>query len=73
MVNHPVKGWIRVGNSYANRKDARCWVSFVRGVWHGLMTKVVACTVVWRDGKPDKKSRDELDKKFNLDIPNTKN
>lgn len=72
MVSHPAKGWMRAGNAYASRKAAQGWVSFVRGAWRGLRTKVVACTVVWRNGEIDEKSRNVLDKKFNLDVQTLK-
>ena len=30
MVNHPLKGWVRVGNAYSSRKTAQGWLGFVR-------------------------------------------
>jgi len=67
MVDHPVKGWARVGNAYATRKDAAGWLPFVRGSWRGLRAKVSQCTLRLVDGQLSETSKRVLDKKFNLD------
>lgn len=67
MVLHPAKGWIRVGNAYPTRKGAQEWLPFVRGAWRGLRTKVSQCTVRFDGGAISEKSREVLDKRFNLD------
>ena len=70
MVNHPLKGWTRVGKAYAKKEVAQSWVPFVRGAWRCCRVKVSQFTAVFRDGKLDEKSRETLDKKFNMDSPN---
>ena len=67
MVRHPVKGWTRVGNAYATRKDAASWLRFVRGAWRGCNTKVSQCTLQFEDGAVCERSKRLLDKKYNLD------
>jgi hypothetical protein len=70
MVNHPAKGWMRVGKAYGSRDAAREWLPFVRGAWRGMRVKVVQCTLRWINGQLDEKSRTVLDKRFNMDAPN---
>lgn len=67
MVDHPAKGWTRVGNAYPSSKSATEWLPFVSGSWRGLRTKISQCTVRFKDGKLTEKSREILDKKFNLE------
>ena len=67
MINHPIRGWIRVGQPYPSRQAAREWMPFVRGAWRGLQTKVSQCTVHLVDGQVCEASKRVLDLKFNLD------
>lgn len=57
MVNHPLKGWVRVGNAYSSRKTAQGWLGFVRVAWRGLPCRVSACTITSVDGQIDERSR----------------
>ena len=66
MIEHPYRGWIRVGPSYGKRATAKGWLPFVRRSWHGLRGKVLSCPLVWRDGRLDEKSVRLLDS-FNMD------
>ena len=68
MIEHPYRGWIRVGPSYGKRATAKGWLPFVRRSWHGLRGKVLSCPLVWRDGRLDEKSVRLLDS-FNMDAP----
>lgn len=71
MVQHPVKGWTRVGNAYATRKNAVSWLPFVRGSWRGCRAKVSQCTLRLKGGVLCERSSMVLDKKYNLDVPMT--
>ena len=67
MVEHPFKGWMRVGNSYSTRANAVGWRPFVRGAWRGFCrVKVSQFTARFVDGKLDDRSRATLDTKYNL-------
>ena len=67
MVLVPTKGWTRVGNAYRSKEVASSWIDFVSACWHGLRTRVSKCTLTWRNGKLDDRSRRILDKKYNMD------
>jgi hypothetical protein len=68
MVLHPKNGWMRVGKPYGEKETAKSWVPFARKAWRGLKAKVVQCIVSLDDnGQPDQKSREKLDKKFNME------
>lgn len=69
MVRHPLKGRVRVGNTYPSKRAARGWVPFVRAAWRGLPVMVSQFTLTLVDGVIDAKSRAILDKKYNLDAP----
>lgn len=47
MVNHPLKGWVRVGNAYSSRKTAQGWLGFVRVAWRGLPCRVWMRVATW--------------------------
>ncbi len=66
MVEHPMKGWIRVGNAYSSRATAIGWGPIVRGAWCGCRVKVSQFTARFVNGKLDERSREVLDKKYNL-------
>lgn len=69
MVHSPT-GLQRAGRPYRTRKAAREWVPFVRGAWHGMRVTVEPCLITFdADGKPDKATRERLDKEFNMDVP----
>jgi hypothetical protein len=67
MVCHPGKGWIRVGNAYRTRAIAAGWLPFVRGAWKGCRVRVSELTLRYVDGDLDERTRQTLDRKFNLD------
>lgn len=71
MVLVPVKGWTRVGGAYGSEKAARGWLRFVSQAWHGLRTKTSQCTLRWKDGVMDERSRKTLSEKFNMEPPAT--
>lgn len=71
MILHPESGWIRVGQSaYAKKETAKSWLPFVRKAWRGLRGKISQCTLTYRNGVMDEKSRKVLDAKYNMDAPN---
>ncbi|SED38037.1 hypothetical protein SAMN05216178_7012 [Pseudomonas saponiphila] len=72
MVQHPIKGWMRVGKPYPSRAAAKEWLPVVRGSWRGFRAKVAQCTVRFEGGKVSEKSRQILDTKFNMDVEITK-
>ena len=69
MVLHPLNGWLRNGNAYLTRDEAKEWVPFVRRYWKGLKTKIAPFTYTMIDGKMSDKSKAILDKKFTLEPP----
>ena len=69
MVLVPEKGWTRVGGAYGSEKAARGWLRFVSQAWHGLRTKTAQCTLRWRGGVMDERSRRLLSEKFNMEPP----
>lgn len=69
MVLVPTKGWTRVGRAYSSRKAASGWVPFVREAWRGLRTKTSQCTLRWKNGVMDERSRRTLSEKFNMEPP----
>lgn len=77
MVLNPWKGesgaWERVGKAYATREAARSWLPFVRGAWRNVCrVKIAQCTLRFKDGVLTERSKEILDKKFNMDAPNDK-
>lgn len=67
MIDHPIKGWTRVGNAHATRETAASWRPFVRASWRGICrVKVSQFTARFVDGKLSERSREVLDKKYNL-------
>lgn len=66
MVDHPVDGWIRTGNAYKTREIANEWKPLVRGAWRFCRVKLSTFTARFVDGKLDERSREVLDKKYNL-------
>ena len=72
MVLIPSKGWTRVGKAYSSQKAAQGWLGFVSSAWHGLRTKTAQCTLRWRNGVMDERSRRTLSKKFNMEPPSVK-
>ena len=68
IIDHPYRGWIRVGAAYGKRETAKGWLPFVRRSWRGLRGKVLSCQLVWRNGKLDDKSVRLLEA-FNMDAP----
>lgn len=71
MVLVPTKGWTRVGKAYSSEKIARGWLGFVSQAWRGLRTKTVQCTLRWKGGVMDERSRRTLSEKFNMEPPDT--
>jgi len=69
MVLVPTEGWTRVGKAYGSEQCARSWLRFVSQAWHGLRTKTSQCTLRWKDGVMDERSRKTLSEKFNMDPP----
>jgi hypothetical protein len=69
MVNHPERGWIRVGNAYVSHNEARAWFGVVSGAWKGLRVKASRCTVTLVDRELDAASKKVLSEKYNLDPP----
>lgn len=69
MVLIPGKGWTRVGKAYGSRENAKGWLPFVSGAWHGLRTKVSQCTLRWVDGAMTERSRETLSTKYNMEPP----
>jgi len=67
MVDHPVKGWIRVGPAYPTRDVAASWLPFVSGAWKVCGARVAQFTARWVDGELDERSVRTLDQKFNMD------
>lgn len=70
MVQHPVKGWMRVGSTYKTRESAAEWLPFVRKCWRMVCrVRVSQCTLRLVNGELDEKSKRVLDTKFNMDAP----
>ena len=69
MVEHPIDGWIRVGNAYKTRDAAKEWTGFVRKSWRICRVRIAPCTLRRVNGELDERSRKVLDKKFNMDPP----
>jgi len=67
MVLHPFNGWTRVGNAYTSKEQAQEWLPMVRGSWYMCKCKISQFTAIYIDGKLSDKSKEILDKKFNLD------
>lgn len=40
-VQHPLRGWIRLGGRYSSKAVARTWYPFIKGAWHGLPVRTV--------------------------------
>jgi len=70
MILHPESGWTRVGKAYGQRDTAKSWLPFVRKAWRGLRGKISQCTLTYRNGVMEEKSRKALDAKYNMDAPN---
>ena len=69
MVEHPIDGWIRVGKAYPTRDAAKEWIGFVRRHWRFCRVRISSCTLRRVNGELDERSRQVLDKKFNMDPP----
>jgi hypothetical protein len=69
MVDHPLRGKIRVGPAYSDRESAASWRPFVRRAWHGCRTTISTCTLRWIDGSMDASSVALLDQKYNMSAP----
>ncbi len=73
MVNHPVRGWVRVGNSYSTRESAASWRGFVRKAWHGCPVQVEMLKLHYTEsGELSPETIRVLDQRFNLDAPAAK-
>jgi hypothetical protein len=72
MVLVPTKGWTRVGKAYGSEKSARGWLRLVSQEWDGLRTKTAQCTLRWKDGVMDERSRRTLSEKFNMEPTDVK-
>ena len=68
MVSSRNGKWIRVGNAYNSRKQAKSWLPFVKGFWVGRSVKVSQCTLRFEDGQVCEKSKLLLLQKYNLDV-----
>jgi hypothetical protein len=45
-VDHPIKGWLRVGLRYTNKDAAKGWRSLVKAAWRGLPTRLAKDTML---------------------------
>lgn len=68
MVDHPAKGWIRVGRAYESRHATKGWVSFIRARY-GWTVKISQCTICIENDQVCPKSIKILNDKYNMDAP----
>jgi len=68
MVNHPFKGWTRVGRIYRDKEACKSWVPFVKSAWIGCMTRSRAVKIETEDGKPTAKAVQMMSEIYNCDL-----
>lgn len=68
MILHPItEQWIRVGNAFSSSQEAKKWIPCVRKRWRICKVRVSSCNLVYKDGLLTDKSKELLDKKYNMD------